>query len=318
VATLAAAIGLMPRLIQQSSPEGTLMVRSQHLRGFTLVELLVVLAIVATLVGLLLTGVQRARSAAQRVQCANNLRQIGLALHQYHDLQRVLPPGVRGVSDSYPFMGWTARLLPYLEQQAIWEQAQADYGRQRMFFGPPPHAGLEMVRAVFNCPAMDRDHGQVEPEGFDVAFTHYLGVIGQHAASRDGMLFLDSKVKFADVTDGTSLTLMVGERPPSPDNRFGWWYAGVGQGFDGDADSVLGVADFRTTFRAPTCPLGPYSFRPGRLNDMCDTFHFWSLHSGGGNFLMVDGSVHFFPYSAAALLPALASRSGGESVTLPE
>src|SRR5262249_16574833 len=185
-------------------------------------------------------------------------------------------------------------------------------------FVPPPHADMSAVVRVFICPADGRTNGVVQPEGFDVAFTHYLGVIGKDNGARDGVLYLDSRVRLGDITDGTSHTLAVGERPPSPANRFGWWYAGVGQQFDGDADMVLGVAGYRTTFRAPTCPHGPYAFSAGRDSEMCDTFHFWSQHSGGAHFLMSDGSVHFLPYAAAPLLPALASRNGGEAVALPD
>ena len=126
----------------------------------------------------------------------------------------------------------------------------------------------------------------------------------------------ESAVRFGDVTDGLSQTVMAGERPPSPDNHFGWWYAGQGQSFDASADFLLGVRDGNRTFRAPTCKAGPYSFGPGKSDDMCDTFHFWSLHSGGANFAFCDGSVRFLRYDADAILPALATRAGGEVVAL--
>jgi prepilin-type processing-associated H-X9-DG protein len=80
---------------------------------------------------------------------------------------------------------------------------------------------------------------------------------------------------------------------------------------------AVGVADYRITFRTPTCPYGPYSFGPGQGKNPCDTFHFWSHHPGGAQFLMADGSVHFLPYSAAPIMPALATRASGESIDLP-
>lgn len=297
---------------------GTARWRLDQRRGFSLLELLVVVAIVAALLALLLPAVQKVRAAAQRVQCSNNLRQIGLALQHYHDTQRLFPPGVRGVRDEMPFLTWLACLLPYLEHPALWDQAVQEYAGQRNPFGLPSwHAGLTTPLPHFICPADGRPNGLVQPEGVRVAFTDYLGVIGRESGTKDGVLYLDSRVSFRSVTDGTSNTLMVGERPPSPDSRFGWWYAGVGQNFDGSADSVLGVEDYRTTFRTPTCPRGPYPFGPGRPADPCDTFHFWSHHPGGAHFLFVDGAVHFLPYSAAPLLPALASRAGGEAVSPP-
>jgi prepilin-type N-terminal cleavage/methylation domain-containing protein/prepilin-type processing-associated H-X9-DG protein len=286
-------------------------------RGFTLIELLVVMAIIGVLFGLILSAVQRAREAASRTSCANNLRQIGLALHQYHDVYRMLPPGTRLYPDPYPYLAWCARLLPYLEQQSMWLLTKHDYTQISNFAGPPPHTGLTTIEPVFLCPSVPRSHGIIQPEGWDVAFTHYLGVSGRLSASHDGLLYLDSRVSLNAVTDGTSNTVMVGERPPSPDNRFGWWYAGIGQEWDGSADSFLGVADYRITFRTPTCPYGPYSFGPGQDKNPCDTFHFWSHHPGGAQFLMADGSVHFLSYSAASIMPALATRAGGESVDLP-
>jgi prepilin-type N-terminal cleavage/methylation domain-containing protein len=287
--------------------------------GFTLLELLVVIAIIATLLALLVPAVQRVRGAAQRVQCSNNLRQIALALHSYHDGHQVMPPGLHPPPDPLPFFSWQARLLPYLEQQALRDQATRDYAQNYFIWRPPIHTGVTHILPVFNCPADPRTHGLVEPEGFDAAFTHYLGVAGRSSGTRDGVLFVDSHVRFADVRDGTSNTLAVGERPPSPDNRFGWWYAGSGQDFNGSADVVLGVTDYRTTYREPTCPRGPYAYGPGWMTAPCDTFHFWSLHTGGGaHFLMVDGSVHFLPYSAAPLMPALSTRAGNEAVSLPD
>ncbi len=287
--------------------------------GFSLLELLVVVGIITALIGLLLPAVQRVRDTGARVQCGNHLRQLGLALHGYHDSHKALPPGVRGGGDRYRFLSWISRVLPYLDQQPLWEQAQRDYARQpRPWAGPEPHVGLIRVMPLLVCPADGRTQGRVEPEGFDPAFTHYLGVLGRDKGSRDGVLYLDSRVAFRAVRDGTSNTLMVGERPPSPDNRFGWWYAGVGQEQDGSADMVQGVEDYRTTFRAPTCRYGPYYFSPGSDSNMCDTFHFWSQHLGGAHFLFVDGSTRFLAYSAAPLMPALATRAGGEVVSLPE
>src|SRR5262249_19229050 len=129
----------------------------------------------------------------------------------------------------------------------------------------------------------------------------------------------DSKVRSGEITDGLSNTLMASERPPSTDLRYGYWYAGAGQGVSGSGDMLLGVAEINVLRRgnSSTCPRGPYAFSPGDLRNQCDMFHFWSLHSGGAHFLFADGSVKFLSYSAAPILPALASRAGGETVDIP-
>ncbi|MGL4550810.1 MAG: DUF1559 domain-containing protein, partial [Gemmataceae bacterium] len=104
----------------------TLFHRTHRRAAFTLIELLVVISIVAVVIGLLLTAVQRVREAAARLKCLNNLKQVGLAIHAYHAANGQLPPGVSNLrGDSFPYMSWNTRLLPFLEQEGAWKQATA-------------------------------------------------------------------------------------------------------------------------------------------------------------------------------------------------
>src|SRR5206468_12835727 len=117
--------------------------------------------------------------------------------------------------------------------------------------------------------------------------------------------FRDSAIRSADISDGASNTLLAGERPPSTDFQYGWWYAGLGQRLTGSADMLLGVEEPNLlTVTKGSCPPGTYRFGPGRFTNQCDMFHFWSPHSGGANFLFADGSAHFLTYKATPLLPA--------------
>jgi prepilin-type N-terminal cleavage/methylation domain-containing protein/prepilin-type processing-associated H-X9-DG protein len=289
--------------------------------GFTLVELLVVIAIIAILIGLLLSAVQRVRESANQTRCMNNLRQIGLALHGYHTAQSCFPPGVgfQNGKDPFPFLAWSGRILPFLEQEGLWARTEQAFQQDRFFRNDPPHVGLATVLQVYVCPSDPATHTLADfGNGIRVALTDYLGVEGTNQFREDGILYLDSQVRFADVTDGTSNTLLVGERPPSPDRVFGWWYGGWGQSQDGSADTLLGARELNVYPELASCPRGPYAFSPGNLRNPCDIFHFWSLHRGGGvNFLFADGSVRFITYAANPIMPALATRGGGESVDVP-
>ncbi len=297
--------------------------------GFTLVELLVVIGIVAILLGLLLSAIQRVRETAARACCQNNLRQIGIGLHLYHDTQGSLPPGVRGIDSRYPFMSWLTEILPYVEQGSLWTQAMQAYGIDPNFHDDPPHPFATVV-PLYACPADPRSYrAGLTSSGLRVAFTSYLGVEGVNQVRKNGCLFLNSSIRLTDIRDGTSNTLLVGERPPSADGSFGWWYAGMGQMpppgstnplllLNGSTAMVLGVRE-RDLYMIQMCPPFSSVFGPGKFDNQCDMFHFWSPHMGGGaNFLVAEGSVRFLPYSTAPLMPALASRNGGEAVNLPD
>lgn len=296
--------------------------RVLHRRAFTLIELLVVIAIIATLLGLLLPAVQKARMAAARISCTNNLKQIGLALHNYHDAGRSLPLGITPPlkGEPFPHMGWLTRLLPFVEQQPLWNLTLTAYEEVPSNPYQLPHYGFMTPIKLFGCPADGRADG-IHPthNGLRVALSDYLGVSGLHYLSGDGVLYWASRVRLTDITDGTSNTLMVGERPPSPDFWYGWWYAADGQVNSGSGDTVLGVRELHAPGDPYTvsCPPGPFHFVLGNLNSMCDTFHFWRQHSGGANFLFADGSVEYLSYAADNVLPALSTRSGGEVATRP-
>ena len=199
-----------------------------------------------------------------------------------------------------------------MEQSSAWDRAMKAFAEDKRFWSPPHFEIRRMEIAAYICPVENRRVGNPQPENVVAAFSHYLGVSGK--TTTDGLLYANSRVRIGDIIDGTSFTLMVGERPPSTDERFGWWYAGVGQQLDGSADSHMSVLEVNRTFRAPTCPPGPYRFSRGNATNDCDMFHFWSLHAGGAHFLFADGSVRFLTYTGESIMPALATRAGQEVV----
>jgi prepilin-type N-terminal cleavage/methylation domain-containing protein/prepilin-type processing-associated H-X9-DG protein len=296
--------------------------RRRCANGFTLIELLVVIAIIGILIALLLPAVQKVRGAAARTQCQNRLKQMGLALHNYHDVLGSLPLGLKKDWGPEYYRSWLYRILPYVEQDNLyqWEQNSKSYDPW-----DGTHLAFKTVLDVWTCNADSRTLQVEYSSGYTVALTAYVGVAGLNAnqkvqpAADAGMLYFESKVRFGEVTDGLSNTLLVGERPPSSDFWWGWWFAGAGQGpgYYGSLDVVLGVAEIRTSTYGPysKCPTGPYTFKPGTIDDPCDSLHFWSMHSGGSNFLLGDGSVRFIPYSISeASLHALATRAGGDLI----
>jgi prepilin-type N-terminal cleavage/methylation domain-containing protein len=197
-------------------------------RAVTLLEMLVVIAIFAVLIGLILPAVMQVRAVAARTRCSSNLRNIGLALQNHHASFNRMPPGLRGIGSDYPWFGWEGRILPFVEQDLVWQRAKSDYA-------PHPHlpvlhhAGLSTPIRLYVCPADNRvQAAEMSGRGFVVAFTSYLGVLGEDVGKQDGVFYCNSKIRLADVLDGTSNTLCVGERPPSDDLNYGWWYAGQG------------------------------------------------------------------------------------------
>lgn len=302
---------------------------SDRRAAFTLIEVLVVLAIIGILIGLLVPAVQNTRNAVARVECSNNLKQIGLASHQFHDAYKAFPPGTRfqGGQDSFPRMTWLAQLLPYLEQDNLWKLTLDAYAKQRP--GPPGYSPgvahdvpFATVVTTFSCPGDGRalTPTTILPKGngvvLQMAMTNYLGNQGTNWTTKDGVLYTDSRVRLLDIRDGSSSTFLAGERPPFDGSVQGGWYTGFDDDAPGTTYVTLGAEELN--FRiAPPCPSGPYWFVHGRINDPCDAFHFWSLHAGGANFVFCDGSVRFVFYSAAPILRELATRNGGEVVQGP-
>ena len=285
--------------------------------GFTLIETLVVIAIIALLIGLLLPAVQSIRATAARVQCQNKLKQIALAAHNYESARGELPSATIPPPDPLQGLTFHVALLPYLEQDAIYRQAQDDcrnYPRTYLI-----HAGMRTLVKAYQCPAADRQHYLHRTSVADAAaLTGYLGVSGLGidlyvGYKGSGVICYGSATQMTEITDGTANTLMFGERPPTPDYLCSWWYTGLA--FVGgptlEVQMLRGMPEGSSFADYYVCPQGPYAYKAGSLTNRCDGFHFWSLHSGGANFAFADGSVRFLRYSADSIMPALATRAGG-------
>jgi prepilin-type N-terminal cleavage/methylation domain-containing protein/prepilin-type processing-associated H-X9-DG protein len=317
------------------------MSRSFHSRkraGYTLVELLVVIAIIAVLLGLLLPAVQKVREAANRIRCTNNLKQLGLAMHNYHDAHGTFPPayintGPYGTSGFNFTHGWAPFLLPFIE-----EQARANlYRWQYPVYAPENQPVVATQLKIFQCPStpeQDRymtfgpfaffgtkgacgDYtitlgvdpvlvqlGWVDPVG------DYRGALTNTAAPALSLSPNPAGTRLTDITDGSSTTILLTEDAGRP--RL--WQAGK-RGPDQAVEG--GVWDH---FKGPIILLGSSADgtkQPGPCASNCSNDReVYAFHTGGANAVFADGSVHFLPASInLRVLAGLITRAGGEVVS---
>jgi prepilin-type N-terminal cleavage/methylation domain-containing protein/prepilin-type processing-associated H-X9-DG protein len=296
-------------------------------KAFTLIELLVAIAIIGLLIALLLPAVQAAREAARRVQCVNNLRQVGLAILNYEQAHGKLPPGYVSNFDSAgidtgPGWAWAAMTLPQLEQAPLFSALNFNLAIET-----PANATVRLASVgIFLCPsdttasaywAVQRDFATGAPlrQICQVAPSNYVGMygIGEPGPAGNGVFFRNSAIAIRDVTDGTAQTIFVGERS----HRLGeaTWVGSV-------TDAIMYPTDDDNIGRYATetssgMVLGHVGEGAGPGDPGSDVNQFYSLHSGRGvNFLFGDGHVAFLKATMnyKAYL-ALATRAGGEVIS---
>jgi prepilin-type N-terminal cleavage/methylation domain-containing protein/prepilin-type processing-associated H-X9-DG protein len=293
-------------------------------RGFTLIELLVVIAIIAVLIALLLPAVQQARESARRTQCKNHMKQLGLALHNYHDVSLTFPVGAFGQNANGNGLCWLVGILPYVDQTALYQQFNFDAVVTNTAANLT--AALRMPPAYY-CPSGKQDKtgnsAENAPNGQATPSNHYYGVLGprgtnpasglayvttaatQGAWSTHGILLSQRHRRMADVSDGTSNTFVVGELSwrgaGTPTNSYRVWIRGS------DGNAVGACKNAVNTINSTTYN-GSNNF-----NDIS----FGSEHVGGAQFLMADGSVVFISQNIdMTLYLSLSSADGGERARL--
>ena len=310
-------------------------------RGFTLIELLVVIAIIAVLIALLLPAVQSAREAARRTQCTNNLKQIGLALHNYHNAVGTFPPGLISKpgpdgDNAGPGWGWAAMILPQIEQGPGYNAINFVQGIE---FGANSTARLIKIN-TFACPSdayflpqftvvdATTSNTTIGTPICDVASSNYVGCVGKSDPSSlfpysptdsppgrdnaEGLFFRNRSIRIAEILDGTSYTLASGEKSQNL-ARATWTGAvtnsavplNILQGEDGlspEGGDALVIAH--------TGEIDGPNSKPAHADQ------FWSLHPGGAQFGFADGSVRFLKEKRPLpIFQALATRAGGEVVS---
>ena len=239
--------------------------------AFTLVEVLVVIGIIGILMALLLPAVQAARETGRRMRCSNNLKQIGLALHNYHDTLGSFPPAM--LNPNYEARwGWAVLILPYLEQQPLHDKLTPDGGR---IPAPSPTNGLQTELPVYLCPS--DEWASTNPVFRDYGKSNYA-LSGSIASGHN------RTTKIRDIRDGTSCSILVGERdtvknigaiwpgfcPPTGSTINGLANRPINTSFQGDRSGNVHATDPRLT-----------------------RFTYGSQHPGGANFVFCDGAVHF-------------------------
>jgi prepilin-type N-terminal cleavage/methylation domain-containing protein/prepilin-type processing-associated H-X9-DG protein len=315
----------------------------QRRRAFTLIELLVVIAIIAVLIALLLPAVQAAREAARRAQCINNLRQLGIALHNYHDAVGAFPPGYLSLMDPVTFdndgpgWGWAARLMSQMEQSPVFNSINFVLGIE----APDNQSARLTVLASFLCPSdawrmdiftvVDSTTTGTNPGApiCNVASSNYVGSVGSGDPSslypyiidaddqppgRDngnGLFFRNHSVTVAQISDGTSQTFAAGERGQNL-SRASWTGAVTNAAvplvaLQGEAglDPEGGGALVLSHTGEGHGPNSPSGLAHGD--------QYWALHPGGANFLFADGSVRFIKELVGfTIFKALATKAGSE------
>jgi prepilin-type N-terminal cleavage/methylation domain-containing protein/prepilin-type processing-associated H-X9-DG protein len=317
--------------------------RSESRGGFTLVELLVVIAIIGILTALLLPAVQAAREAARRMACANNLKNVGLALHQYHDVHRKFPPGAVGpLTPAYPqyehltHHGLGTFLLPYLEQRALADQYRWDVS----WFDPPNQPVVNAHLPIWQCPSapsnrmMDGSLSTIAPPpaasfvgtaacgdyagmGTIDAGLVASGLIDRPDGPRDerghyeGAFTINNSRSFADFLDGTSQTIAIAECAGRPQH----WQRGKkadGLPLTGGPWSSRNLLWGKGSAADGTAPFGPCAVNCTNNREV------YAFHPGGANVALADGSVRFLPANIdIRVFAALVTRAGREVACAP-
>jgi prepilin-type N-terminal cleavage/methylation domain-containing protein/prepilin-type processing-associated H-X9-DG protein len=301
---------------------------SRRRTAFTLIELLVVIAIISVLIGLALPAVQKVRQVADRVRCANNLKQIGLACHQYHNIQGTLPPGytvsssATSLADTRPGWGWAVYLLPYLDEGSTFQGLNLALPIEHPSQAPYIQAPLRILR----CPAdigIPLNMTVTDATGTSLcqaAPCSYAATVGDDSCEVDagtgnGVFYRNSRTRLTDINDGTSKTVMIGDR--AWHQTQGIWAGAVNQaittpGPGNPWPNATGPAQALTLVHNNWINITTDS--DGGLDD------FSSGHPGGANFLFADGTVHFIfdigaPGPQHNAFMALGTRAAGDSTS---
>jgi prepilin-type N-terminal cleavage/methylation domain-containing protein len=306
----------------------------QHRRGFTLIELLVVIAIIAILVALLLPAVQQVREAARKSQCQDHLHNIGVGLHNYEGAFKRLPYGwdTRGLA-------WSGLLLPHIEQKPLYDQIVfQENGVGNWDAEPGNELILRNIISVYACPTVAQPEQDTSNGIEGRAVGTYRAVSSSTATSDDagtmvagtkalefmnleGVMFGCTGVRFAEITDGTSNTLFIGES--STDNFFNkdsqemdYWYIGGPQHDPCTCNGGTGGTEF-TEVAGSTAVRINARWQPA-LSGYLMEVAFGSYHPGGAQFALGDGKVAFLSENIDLnLYKGLGTRNGGETVRVP-